>query len=226
MAIVGGETAILPDIIRDCGKTNIKNSFDLVGMVLGIVDRSKLILGNKIRTGDIILGVESSGLHSNGYTLARKVLLTKYSVDDKAKHIVHTVGEELLIPTRLYIRPVMEILKQRKISVHGLAHITGGSFSKLTRLNRNVRYNLDNLPVAEGIFKLIQNEGQIAAKEMYKTFNMGIGLCMVIPKASCDRIISVFEKYNMKCRRVGTVDRKGDGKVIAKINNKNEILSE
>ena len=226
MAIVGGETAIVPDIFRDCGKTNIKNSFDLVGMVLGIVDRSKLILGNKIITGDIILGVESSGLHSNGYTLARKVLLTKYSVDDKAKHIVHTVGEELLIPTRLYIRPVMEILKQRKISVHGLAHITGGSFSKLSRLNRNVRYNLDNLPVAEGIFKLIQNDGQIAAKEMYKTFNMGIGLCMVIPKASCDRIISVFEKYNMKCRRVGTVDKKGDGEVIAKINNKNEILSE
>jgi phosphoribosylformylglycinamidine cyclo-ligase len=82
------------------------------------------------------------------------------------------------------------------------------------------------LPVAEGIFKLIQNDGHIAAKEMYKTFNMGIGLCMVVPKTSCDRIISIFEKHNMKCRRVGIVDRKGDGEVIAKINNKNEILSE
>ena len=121
MAIVG-ETAILQDIISG----DNENSFDLAGMVMGVV-KGKPILGQMIKPGDIILGVESSGLHSNGYTLARKVLLSKYSVDDTADHLVQTVGEEWLIPTRIYVRPVMEILKKR-IRVHGLANITGGGF--------------------------------------------------------------------------------------------------
>src|ERR671916_2598896 len=120
MAIVGGETAILHDIITGEGE----NAFDLAGMVMGIV-MDKPILGRMIKPGDIILGVESSGLHSNGYTLARKVLLSKYSVDDHADHLVQTVGEELLKPTTIYVSPVIEILK-KKIRLHGLANITGG----------------------------------------------------------------------------------------------------
>src|SRR5690349_14202318 len=119
MAIIGGETAILPDLING----EDKNTFDLVGMVLGIVDKPNIILGDKIKIDDIILGVESSGLHSNGYTLARKVLLSKYSVDDTAPHLVHTVGEEMLTPTMIYVKPIIEILKQKHISIHGLAHI-------------------------------------------------------------------------------------------------------
>jgi phosphoribosylformylglycinamidine cyclo-ligase len=218
MAIVGGETAILPDVIAG----DAENAFDLAGMVMGVVN-GKPLLGNAIKPTDVILGVESSGLHSNGYTLARKVLLSKYSVDDNADHLVQTVGEELLIPTRIYVRPVMEILKKR-FNVHGLAHITGGSFTKMPRLNAGVRYVLDELQVpSTGIFKQIQVDGRIDTKEMYRTFNMGIGLCVIAPRANSDGIIEVFKKYRMRCRPVGII-AKGSGEVIAKIDGKNEVL--
>jgi len=147
MAIVGGETAVLPDVIAG----DSQNAFDLAGMVMGVV-KGKPVLGSSIKPGDVILGAESSGLHSNGYTLARKVLLSKYSVDDNTDHLVQTVGEELLIPTRIYVRPVMEILK-KKIRVCGLANITGGSFTKLARLNTKVRYDLDDLPASTGRYR-------------------------------------------------------------------------
>jgi phosphoribosylformylglycinamidine cyclo-ligase len=216
MAIVGGETAVLPDVIA-----GEENAFDLAGMVMGVV-KNKPILGAAIKPGDVILGVESSGLHSNGYTLARKVLLSKYSVDDNADHLVQTVGEELLIPTRIYVRPVMEILK-KKIAVHGLANITGGAFTKLPRLNSKVRYDLDGLPAPTGIFRQIQADGGIESKEMYRTFNMGIGFCVVAPKSSTDDIIGTFAKYKMRCKTVGRIE-KGRGEVAARIDGKKEAL--
>lgn len=216
MAIVGGETAVLPDIIA-----GEENAFDLAGMVMGVVN-GKPILGAAIKQGDIILGVESSGLHSNGYTLARKVLLSKYSVDDNADHLVQSVGEELLIPTKIYVRPVMEILK-KKIKVHGLANITGGSFTKLPRLNSRVRYDLDDLPAPIGIFKQIQVDGEIDSKEMYRTFNMGVGFCVIASKASADDIVSVFAKFRMRCKAIGRIE-KGRGEVAARIDGKKEAL--
>ena len=217
MAIVGGETAVLPDVITGDGE----NAFDLAGMVMGVV-KGKPVLGSSIKPGDVILGAESSGLHSNGYTLARKVLLSKYSVDDNTDHLVQTVGEELLIPTRIYVRPVMEILK-KKIRVRGLANITGGSFTKLARLNTKVRYDLDDLPVPTGIFRQIQVDGKIDTKEMYRTFNMGIGFCVIAPKASADDIVSIFAKYKMQCKTVGRIE-KGRGEVVARIDGKKEVL--
>lgn len=217
MAIIGGETAVLQDIISG----DSENAFDLAGMVMGVV-RGTAILGDMIKPGDIILGVESSGLHSNGYTLARKVLLSKYSVYDNADHLVQTVGEELLIPTRIYVRPVIEILKKR-IRLHGLANITGGGFTKLPRLNSRVRYIFNNLPLPTGIFKQIQVEGNIESKEMYRTFNMGVGFCVVSSKANTDDIIGVFEKHKMRCNAVGKIE-KGRGEVIARIDGRKETL--
>ena len=214
MAIVGGETAVLPDVIAGEGE----NAFDLAGMVMGIVE--KQVLGNSIKPGDVILGVESSGLHSNGYTLARKVLLSKYSVDENAEHLVQTVGEELLTPTRIYVRPVMDILK--KVRVHGLANVTGGSFTKLPRLNKNVRYALDDLPAITGIFKQIQVDGNIDITEMYRTFNMGIGFCVIAPKAAADEIIRTFGKHEMRCLQIGTIE-KGLG-VVASLAGKKRPL--
>lgn len=216
MAIVGGETAILPDIIA-----GEDNALDLAGMVMGAV-KDKPILGGAIKPGDIILGVESSGLHSNGYSLARKVLLSKYSVEDNADHLVQTVGEELLIPTRIYVRPVMEIL-EKKIKVHGLANITGGSFTKLPRLNTRVRYYLESAPAPMGIFRQIQVDGGIDSIEMYRTFNMGIGFCVIAPKASVDDIVGVFAKYRMRCKAIGKVEN-GRGEVTARIDGKKEVL--
>ena len=217
MAIVGGETAVLPDVIAG----DSENAFDLAGMVMGVV-KGKPVLGSSIKPGDVILGAESSGLHSNGYTLARKVLLSKYSVDDNTDHLVQTIGEELLIPTRIYVRPVMEILK-KKIRVCGLANITGGSFTKLARLNTKVKYDLDDLPVSTGIFRQIQVDGEIDTKEMYRTFNMGIGFCVIAPKASADDIVSIFAKYKMHCKAIGRIE-KGRGEVGARIDGKKEQL--
>jgi phosphoribosylformylglycinamidine cyclo-ligase len=221
--IIGGETAVLPDLISgfDDG-----NAFDLAGMVLGSVARkSELVLGQKITVGDVILGVESSGLHSNGYTLARKVLLSKYSLDEIPRYMLHTLGEELLTPTRIYVKPIIEILNSRKhIPIHGLAHITGGSFTKLARLNKRVRYMLNNLPSIEGIFKQIKVEGRVDVKEMYRTFNMGIGFCVILPRNSVDKVFSVFEKSRMRCIQIGTVDTKGNGNVVVRLNGKNNVL--
>lgn len=216
MAIVGGETAILPDVIAGEGET----AFDLAGMVMGLVEGRQPTLGAAIRPGDVILGVESSGLHSNGYSLARKVLLSKYSVDDGAEHLVQTVGEELLVPTRIYVRPVMELLKKAK--VHGLANITGGSFTKLPRLNKGVRYVLDDLPAPTGIFRQIQVDGNVATKEMYGTFNMGVGFCVIAPKASAEQVVRTFRKYHMPCRQVGRVE-KGTG-VVARLDGRMQAL--
>jgi phosphoribosylformylglycinamidine cyclo-ligase len=217
MAIVGGETAILPDVIAG----DIQNAFDLAGMVMGLV-KGKPILGDTIKPGDIILGVESNGLHSNGYSLARKVLLSKYSVNDNANYLMHTVGEELLKPTRIYVRPVMEILKKR-MRVHGLANITGGAFTKLSRLNSQVRYDFDDLPSPLGIFKQIQVDGNISNKEMYRTFNMGIGFCIIASSASTDEVIHIFKKHNMRCKQIGKIQR-GRGEVVAKIDGNKEAL--
>ena len=215
IAIVGGETSIVPELLA--GETN--EIFDLSGTALGMTKNNNLVLGNKIKIGDIILGVESSGLHSNGYTLARKVL-SKYSINEIPEFITKTVGEELLTPTRIYVQPIMKLLKERKITIHGIAHITGGSFTKLKRLNNRIRYNLFNLSPPQGIFKQIQKDGRIDLKEMYKTFNMGIGLCIILPKANVDKTISVIEKYKMKVRQIGEVDSKGNGNVIGKVENK------
>lgn len=215
IAIVGGETSIVPELLAgDAGET-----FDLSGTAIGMTKNNNLILGNKIKIGDTILGVESSGLHSNGYTLARKVL-SKYSLSEIPEFITKTVGEELLTPTRIYVQPIMELLKNRKIPIHGLAHITGGSFTKLKRLNNKVRYNLFDLSPPQGIFKQLQKDGIIDLKEMYKTFNMGIGLCIILPKANVDKTISIIEKYKMKVRQIGQVDSKGNGNVIGKVENK------
>jgi phosphoribosylformylglycinamidine cyclo-ligase len=215
IAIVGGETSVVPELLA--GETG--EIFDLSGTALGMTKNNSIILGNKIKIGDIILGLESSGLHSNGYTLARKVL-SKYSLGEIPEFITKTVGEELLTPTRIYVRPIMELLKDRKITIHALAHITGGSFTKLKRLNNRVRYNLFDLSPPQGIFKQIQKDGRIDLKEMYRTFNMGIGLCIILPKANVDKTTSIIEKYNIKIRQIGKVDSKGNGNVIGKIENK------
>lgn len=220
MPIIGGETAIVPDLLHG----NTSTSFDLVGTVLGMVDKKLLVLGEKIKEGDSILGIESNGLHSNGYSLARRVLLSKHKIDDTAQFIDGLIGQELLKPTRIYVRPVKELLRADHKNVHGLAHITGGSFTKLSRLNERVNYKLDHLPQSKGIFKQIMEDGKIEEREMYTTFNMGIGFCVIMPKSSIDRAKSIFEKNKMECTQIGQIT-KGSGTVLAALNGKLKPLT-
>lgn len=196
--IVGGETAILPDLISGKGF-----SFDLAGMVVGILKKREMVLGNKIKTGDIIIGINSSGLHSNGYSLARKVLLSKYSIREKIKGL-GILGDALLEPTLIYVKPVLQAIKE--CNIHGLAHITGGSFTKLLRLKK-AGYIIDDLPTPLPIFQIIQDQ-DVARVEMYKTFNMGIGFCLISPKDEEQRISQIFKKHGFQSRQIGKIIEK------------------
>lgn len=196
--IVGGETAIMPDLI-----TGKNFGFDLVGMVVGLLSKKQMVLGNSIKSGDVIIGAKSTGLHSNGYSLARKVLLSKYSIKDKVKGL-GVLGNTLLSPTEIYVKPVLEMLDKCKIN--GLAHITGGAFTKLLRLKKT-GFNLDRMPTPPPIFGLIQECG-VKTDEMYKTFNMGIGFCVVAPKDHATQIKSIFGKYKIKSQEIGNIINK------------------
>ena len=197
MPIVGGETAIMSDLISGKGF-----GFDLAGMVVGMLSKKEMVLGNKIKTNDVIIGIQSSGLHSNGYSLARKALLTKYSVKDKIKD-VGNLGNALLRPTEIYVKPVLEALK--KCQINGLAHITGGSFTKLLRL-KQIGYHLDSMPKTPALMQLIEDTG-VKNEEMYKTFNMGIGFCIITPENQVKNIHKIFNKHKMKSYEIGRISK-------------------
>ena len=216
VAIVGGETAIVPGVLSSGDR---QTSFEISGTALGLVKRkSDLILGDKIVERDIILGVESSGLHSNGFTLARKAL-SKYGLSRNVGNLGRPLGEELLTPTRIYVKPVIDLLESG-IAIHGIAHITGGSFTKLRRINNRVNYRLSSMPNPPDIFRLIQEQGKIEPAEMYRTFNMGFGMCMIVPRESVESIVSVFDKYRMRTMNIGNIEKPGAGEVSCKIHGK------
>ncbi len=201
MAVVGGETAITPDLLSN-------PIGDIIGMAIGICSRRKLVLGDKVRNGDVLVGVASSGIHSNGMTLARKVVLKKHSLRDRVSGLRRSIGEELLEPTRIYVKPVMEALG--KTEIHGLAHITGGAFTKLDRILSQSRLgaSLDNFPAPPEIFGLIKREGRVSESEMYRTFNMGVGLIAMCHENEADRVIRIFGKHGRKSFRLGRTTKK------------------
>jgi len=204
ISIVGGETAIMPDVIKGIDG----RGFDLVGLAIGIIDKDKVINGKDLKHSDTVIGVDSVGIHSNGLSLARKALLQKYKIDQFVPELGKSIGEELLIPTRIYVKPVLEALK--RCEIHGLAHITGGAFSKLRRLllKPKIGFLLDDMPEPLPIFRLIQKEGNITNREMYRTFNMGIGFCVCAPKSEEDRIVKIFANHGMGARTIGRIVEK------------------
>ncbi len=176
ITLVGGETATLPDLIK---------GWDLVGTAVGVVDKKGIITGEEIRPGDVIFGIPSSGIHSNGLTLARKVIENAgYSYTDEFEK-GRSIGEELLTPTRIYVREVLEIIKNYE--VHGMAHITGGGLLNLKRL-KNVRFVIDRPLKPHRIFEFIQELGNVDDVEMFRTFNMGMGFAIVMPKEEAKRL--------------------------------------
>jgi len=198
IAIVAGETAVMPDVIH---------GFDLSAMSIGVVKKSRIITGEKVRVGDVIIGLPSSGIHSNGLTLARKILFKK--------GFDRNIARELLTPTRIYVKQIMKLLTPR-IQIHGLAHITGGAFSKLKRIGEraDVGFHLNDLFRPHQIFKEIQEQGHISDREMYRTFNMGTGFLVFCPKNEARNTLRTL----LDARKVGEVVN--ERKVVVEVDSK------
>jgi phosphoribosylformylglycinamidine cyclo-ligase len=200
-ALIGGETAELPGFYAD-------GEYDLAGFAVGVVERDRILDGRGVVPGDALVGVASSGLHSNGYSLARKVLLERQALSDRPAELAgRTLGEALLEPTRIYARDLMALLEE--VPLKAAAHITGGG------LPGNVPRNLPDgtRAVIRGgtwdvpaIFGLIEREGAVPRDEMYRTFNMGLGLVLVLPLASAEAARAVLARRGLASWVVGAVE--------------------
>jgi len=207
MAIPGGETAQLPEVIGSDGTVaGDETAFDLVGTCIGTVHPERLMLGRDVQPGDAILGIASSGIHSNGLTLARHALLKsgKYRLDQHVAGLGRTVGEELLQPTEIYVRAALALWSGND-PVRGMVHVTGDGFANLCRLEAPVGYRLESLPEVPSIFSLIQEAGAIDPAEMYRVFNMGIGFIVVVPPEAADDARLRIDSLGYHCERIGTV---------------------
>ena len=169
----GGETAILPELVH---------GFDIAGTSVGYVKQDKIIDGTKIAEGNVLIGLKSSGPHSNGYTLIRKLF-------DGDKEL----GKKLVEPTRIYVKEVMNLINQ--VNVHGIAHITGGGLDNISRINDNFQYVIDNPLPVPSVFDWLQEKGSIEIKEMYRTFNMGMGMIIIVSKDVAKESVSILGKY-------------------------------
>jgi phosphoribosylformylglycinamidine cyclo-ligase len=179
--IPGGELAQLPEVIKGHPSPT---GFDLVGACVGLVKLDSIVTGDRIEPGDVIVGVPSSGLHSNGYTLARRAL-----PDLSEPFEGGSVGDALIEPTRIYVREVIDLLRSQ-VDVRGLAHITGDGFLNLGRLEAEVGYRISDPLTPQPIFELIADRSGTPPEEMYEVFNMGCGLCCVVPQGDAERAAS------------------------------------
>ncbi|MEM4229039.1 MAG: AIR synthase-related protein [Thermoproteota archaeon] len=226
----GGETADLPDIVR---------TFDVSGTVMARVKLSKVITGGKISPGDIIVGLrsggrstfeekENSGIMCNGITLARHCLLTKeyldkypeigseakgysgrFKIDSFVDELDMTIGEALLSPTRIYLPIILEVLKN--VEVKAIIHNTGGGLTKCLKIGSNIKYVKDNLPEPDPIFRLIRAESREAPVNMYRSFNMGIGLEIIVEKGFEDTVADISEKFNVGAKAIGRCEKSSEG---------------
>lgn len=207
-ALIGGETSEMSSFYGD-------GNYDLAGFAVGIVDREQCVTGESIEAGDIILGLPSSGLHSNGYSLVRRIVLEHKQIplDTYIEALGRTIGEEVLEPTKLYVKPILPLLEENLVK--GMAHITGGSFyDNIPRIlpeGLGVMINSDAWPVLP-IFRLLQEWGHVESKEMYHTFNMGIGMVLVVKPELVERVVEVLETEHEKVYSIGIVTE-GDGEV-------------
>jgi phosphoribosylformylglycinamidine cyclo-ligase len=208
-ALIGGETAEMPGFYPD-------GEYDIAGFAVGVVDKADIINGTEIREGDIVIGLPSSGLHSNGYSLARKVLIDKagYSMDQHLPELDTTIGKELLKPTTIYVSTIKEII--RSVKIKGMAHITGGGITgNLPRVfpkGISADIKLDSWPVPE-IFSLIQKIGNVPDDEMFRTFNMGVGYVIVLENHMADKTLSMLNNLKIPAYKIGYIT-KGDQQAV------------
>ena len=211
-ALLGGETPEMPGFYHD-------GEYDLAGFAVGIVERKKIINGKDIGAGDVVIGLKSSGLHSNGFSLVRKVLFDKAKLDinSKVKAINGTIGDELLKPTKIYVKPIRTLLRHYRLKkvIKGMAHITGGglveNIPRVLPEGCSVRIKKDSWPVPE-IFRVIQERGKIEEDEMYNVLNMGIGMVLIVSKYYAFSIMKKLKRMNGDSFIIGKVI-KGNKKV-------------
>ncbi len=215
-ALIGGETAEMPDVYR-------KNDFDMAGFAVGIVEENRIINGSNIRKGDVILGLASNGLHSNGFSLVRRICFkqNKMKMTDTVSKLGPAVLEDILLePTRIYVRPIVKLLSQYKVKkvIHGMAHITGGGLvGNIPRilpkkLNAVIKKSSWEVPP---IFDFLQEKGPVEEAEMFKVFNMGIGFVLIVAEDFADSISKKLKRLGEKVYKIGIITP-GSGKTVIK----------
>ncbi|MFM9264468.1 phosphoribosylformylglycinamidine cyclo-ligase [Tychonema sp. BBK16] len=209
-ALLGGETAEMPGFYQ-------AGEYDLAGFCVGIVEKSKLLDGSRVKVGDIAIGLASSGVHSNGFSLVRKIAgdLGFDWNSQPEKLGGKSLGEVLLTPTTIYVKPVLEAIKSG-LEIHGMAHITGGglpeNLPRCLAANQSVKIDTNSWPSLP-IFDWIAESGQVATADMFNTFNMGIGFVLLLDRTSVDRTIQWFQSQNISAFEIGEVIE-GDGKLV------------
>jgi len=199
ISIVGGETAQVRDMLRGAVKGK---GIDLVGMALGVVPEGGLIDGSAIEPGDAVIGLASNGLHSNGYALARSVLLTRLRPEDYLEELGSTLIDELLRPVTIYV-PQVEALAAASVGGRALAHITGDGLLNLRRVEAPVGFEITDLPAPPPIFDLIERLGEVERGEMRTVFNMGIGFAAVVSEAEADKAVEIIRATGVEAWRIG-----------------------
>jgi len=199
-SLIGGETAEMPGFYPE-------DEYDVAGFAVGIVDKSKIINGKNIKAGDKLIGLSSSGLHSNGFSLVRKLLnINKEKMQEYVESLSTTLGEELLKPTKLYVKTVLDLIA--KYQINGISHITGGGFiENIPRMipeGLRIKINLGTWPVLP-VFSLLQKIGDIKERDIYNTFNMGIGMVMAVAEENADEIVRYINSGEEKAYIIGEV---------------------
>jgi len=205
-ALIGGETAEMPGFYP-------VDEYDLAGFCVGMVDRDKMIDGSQIKAGDAIIGLKSSGVHSNGFSLVRKIFnISENNVNMYIDELGKSLGEELLTPTKIYVRSVIDLME--KCNIKAISHITGGGFfENIPRMLTDgftakiEKVKLPTLP----IFNLMQQQGNIPERDMYNTFNMGIGMCMIVAAEQADTAVAALKASGEQAFIIGSVGTGEDG---------------
>lgn len=199
-ALIGGETAEMPGMYGN-------GEYDIAGFTCGVVEKSRLIDGSKVTTGDVLIGVASSGVHSNGFSLVRKIVADSgVSLNDKFEGTDKTVGEVLLTPTKIYVKPMLDLLS--KVDVHGLSHITGGGFDE--NIPRILKPG-QAVSIQEGtweilpVFKALEKWGNVPHREMFNIFNMGIGMVVAVSPQDSERALAILAENGLKASVIGSV---------------------
>ena len=200
-ALIGGETAEMPGMYSP-------EEYDLAGFTVGVAEKSNLIDGSKVSAGDVLIGLPSSGIHSNGYSLVRKILLEDAGLElsSYVDELGSTLGAELLRPTKIYVKPVLAALETE--GIHGISHITGGGFfeniPRMLKEGQGVEIELGTWEIP-AIYQLLKNKGSLADDEMYNVFNMGIGMVLAVQAAEAEEVLRVLEHHGERPVRIGSV---------------------